>query len=322
MAERFPMRLLALSVMPVLMLSGTAGAVGPVSITQAGALAGGITPGDTPGFPVTISEPGSYRLDSNLVLTTAKAGTSAVTITANDVTLDLNGFQIDGGARCLEGAMYGNSCSGPISGMYLVHSQGNGVTIRNGSIRGSSGAGVFLSGESSLESLRVSMNIGNGIEVWTTKTYSISDTSVTLSGNGIFSESHGTLKNVRSTYNNNYGIYATKGTIVDVVSSFNAGTGVLPGFSTVERAYAQENGVNGIWGGSVVRDSAARGNAGIGFKANTGTIYISDYADGNGSHGFDLAGSPNCYSNLFANGNGGTQILGGTAFNGTKVTCP
>src|SRR5438046_162421 len=35
---------------------------GVVEINQARALAGGVTRGDAPGFPVTISQPGSYRL--------------------------------------------------------------------------------------------------------------------------------------------------------------------------------------------------------------------------------------------------------------------
>ena len=36
---------------------------GVVLIDQSRALAGNVTPGDTAGFPITISQPGSYRLD-------------------------------------------------------------------------------------------------------------------------------------------------------------------------------------------------------------------------------------------------------------------
>ena len=39
---------------------------GVTLIDQNKALAGSVTPGDTPGFPVTISQPGSYRLSGNL----------------------------------------------------------------------------------------------------------------------------------------------------------------------------------------------------------------------------------------------------------------
>jgi len=41
---------------------------GVVLINQSVALSGNVTPGDTPGFPVTISAPGSYRLSSNLIV--------------------------------------------------------------------------------------------------------------------------------------------------------------------------------------------------------------------------------------------------------------
>ena len=48
-----------------------AGAVdGVIEINQAKALAGGVTPSDTPGFPVSIDTAGSYRLTGNLRATT------------------------------------------------------------------------------------------------------------------------------------------------------------------------------------------------------------------------------------------------------------
>ena len=40
---------------------------GQVLITQAKGLAGNATPGDAAGFPVRLSEPGSYNLASNLI---------------------------------------------------------------------------------------------------------------------------------------------------------------------------------------------------------------------------------------------------------------
>ena len=41
---------------------------GVIEINQARALQGGVTEGDTPGFPVTISQSGSYRLTGNLTV--------------------------------------------------------------------------------------------------------------------------------------------------------------------------------------------------------------------------------------------------------------
>ena len=41
---------------------------GVILIDQNRALAGNVTPGDTPGLPVSITQPGSYKLSGNLTL--------------------------------------------------------------------------------------------------------------------------------------------------------------------------------------------------------------------------------------------------------------
>src|SRR5262245_12514472 len=86
--------LVALAVMAV---SSDAGSAAVVSIDQKDAEAGKVTAGDTPGFPVTISQPGSYRLSSNLVV---KEAVTVIEITASDVTIDLAGFSIIGPNTC------------------------------------------------------------------------------------------------------------------------------------------------------------------------------------------------------------------------------
>lgn len=71
-------------------LAPRGGAVdGVVEINQDSALAGGVTPGDSPGFPITLSQAGSYVLTSNLVLNSG--GVHGIELTASHVTLDLNG---------------------------------------------------------------------------------------------------------------------------------------------------------------------------------------------------------------------------------------
>jgi hypothetical protein len=90
---------------------------GIVLIDQARALAGNVTPGDEPGFPVAITVPGSYRLSGNL---TVPAGGVGILVGADNVTIDLNGFQIAGTNR--EGTGVGDSG--------LRH----GTTVRNGTI--------------------------------------------------------------------------------------------------------------------------------------------------------------------------------------------
>jgi len=81
-----------------LILPAIATASGPVVITQAAALQGGISGVcDTPGFPITICKPGSYVLGSNL---TVPANTDGIDIAVSDVTIDLNGFTLKGPVTC------------------------------------------------------------------------------------------------------------------------------------------------------------------------------------------------------------------------------
>ena len=85
------------------LLPQTSAAVdGVVEINQTSALFGGITPSDLPGFPVTLDQPGSYRLTGNLDLSgePIPGNVNAVEIKADDVSLDLNGFSITGTTSC------------------------------------------------------------------------------------------------------------------------------------------------------------------------------------------------------------------------------
>ena len=74
--------------------AGAGSADGVITITQAKAVNGGVTPGDAPGFPVSITQPGSHRLAGNLTLTDPNVG--AIDIVSAGVTLDLGCFTVQG----------------------------------------------------------------------------------------------------------------------------------------------------------------------------------------------------------------------------------
>jgi len=95
----------------------------------------GCFPGDSGGFPVSITQSGSYRLTSNL--NTTNASVDMIDINANNVTLDLNGFEISGPVTCTGSPV--SSCSGTGSG-FGIDVNGDQVTIENGSIRGTGDA--------------------------------------------------------------------------------------------------------------------------------------------------------------------------------------
>lgn len=98
---------------------------GVVLFDQARALAGNVTPGDAPGFPVSITQPGSYRLSGNL---SVPSGQNAILIATQNVTIDLNGFNITTPVQAPGGGAIGVVTNGVAAP--------NGITIRNGNMEG------------------------------------------------------------------------------------------------------------------------------------------------------------------------------------------
>jgi len=100
------------------------------------------------GFPYSLSQPGSYRLTSDLVV--SAANTTALRITADRVHLDLGGHSIDGPFSCgIE-----NCAAGPSGGIEAVGGADE-TTMVNGTISGFARDCVFLNLDARAERLRV-----------------------------------------------------------------------------------------------------------------------------------------------------------------------
>ena len=203
--QRFLPRLLSCSAALAVLLFGAlpAHAVdGVVLIDQNRALAGNVTPGDTPGFPVTITVPGSYRLSGNL--TVPDANTSAIVIAADvtGVTIDLNGFTIAGPTVC---GSFPIVCS-PLGSGIGVSAPGTAraVSVRNGSIVGM--------GTSAVQVLAVASSIDN-------------ITALSNGGTGIFA-SVATVTNNRAMKNGLNGILAGNSVVMHNLSVQNGGAGI------------------------------------------------------------------------------------------------
>jgi len=133
---------------------------GVVLISQADAIAGGVTASDTPGFPVTLDTPGSYRLAGDL--TVASTTADGIEITVDDVTVDLGGFAIQGPITCT-GQGSALSC-GAGSGRGVDATGAARITVRNGSVRGFGSDGVYVGGaDSRAVGLTAEENGGSGI---------------------------------------------------------------------------------------------------------------------------------------------------------------
>jgi hypothetical protein len=100
-------------------------------------------------LPYKITAEGSYYLTANLTATGSGAG---ITISANNVTLDLNGFALVGGG------------SGSVTGINVPAAQKN-ILIRNGTVRGWTNGGINASNASNsvIQGIRLSNNTASSI---------------------------------------------------------------------------------------------------------------------------------------------------------------
>jgi hypothetical protein len=180
---------------------------GVVLINQSTVMAAG-------GFPYQINNPGSYKLSGNLTVTTRA---DAIDINSDDVTLDLNGFNIScASADCsLPPALFMN---GVVSNGHID------ITVKNGSVRG----------------------FGQGVGVWLTGTGLVTD--VTASGN-LFGIDVGSgagggfvVAHCAATHNNNIGIQASFSTVIDSLANHNTNVGFVGGGSTFLHNVAAHNG--------------------------------------------------------------------------------
>jgi hypothetical protein len=203
-------------------LAGTA--LAQTTIDQAKALAGGVTPGDAPGFPVKITQPGSYKLTSNL---SVPLHIQAIQVTAPGVTIDLNGFVVSSAVICDQGmhsttvtCNLSNVASANLAYQAGISSNEHDTAVRNGTVRGFSGHGIH--GVQHIENLHVGHNLGAGIYV---NVYS----------NGVPARlSH--VRNSRVELNNL--------------------SGVVGGYVLFEHSMANKNGKHGLHtDGGVVRNS-------------------------------------------------------------------
>lgn len=227
---------------------------GVVEINQARALASG-------GFPVVISEAGSYRLSGNL--TVPDANTDAIHVTHDDVTIDLNGFSILGHTVCSGSPV--TSCTPTGFGIGIFSQSKDNITVVNGTVRGMGNNGIDLSAGSAgrIENVRA---VSNGLA-------------------GIGTNAGSTLIGNTAQSNGSYGISAAGGsTLTGNTARSNGGDGISTGLaSTVTGNTAQNNGGNGINTGSncTVIGNSASSNTGYGLNLATGTGYANNVVNNN-----------------------------------------
>lgn len=265
-------------------------------------------------LPYTISQPGSYVLTSNL---TGVAGQDGIIISANDVTLDLNGFSLIG----VPGSSAGVSASG------------SGIAVINGTIRGWSGNGIngWSAHNARLKSLSImscaiGAIVGEGSSVshcvfrsnqshglLARNASSIHASTATLNGNNGFDLDLGSvLTNSTAQQNAGYGIRANGDNVVmNCTSRDNTLDGIRADDSIIMNSSFRTNGDDGVDvdGRSIVRNCVSAGNSGAGIEAsgsariesnsimfnvgfgvdgvNFGGLVVKNYARGNSAGNYD-----------------------------------
>ena len=245
---------------------------GVIEINQAKVNAAG-------GLPYVISQPGSYRLTSNL--TQADANVTVIQINANDVTLDLNGFAIIGPNSCTW-QISSTVCSASGTGVGVA-SNALLVTVKNGSLNGIGGDGIVLEGSlSRVENVRVAQCGGDGID---TKRLGAVDRSHVFNcqGTGVSGQD---VTNTMAERNGVTGIYAR--TISHSSATQNGGAG-LQGFS-VSNSRAENNHGDGIDTNHAVAN-LVDGNSGDGILIYDGGTVVGNTILGSGGFGIDSNGS-------------------------------
>jgi hypothetical protein len=215
------MKLVRLSFVAALTLAGAA---------QAQTLLGG---NNRLSFPFFINQPGSYKLAGPIVV---PAGLSGFVIAANDVTLDLNGYTVQGPNKCSPSpggpGVVCTLADATLPGIQVT-AAGGSVVVRNGTVRGFAGDGVYLGAGSRAEALTVTENAGLGLYV----------------GSGSVAQG------IVSRFNRRSGLYASGSVVSDVTADRNGEAGV------------------GLHGTALLRGATLINNAGFAVSATTASGY-------------------------------------------------
>lgn len=232
---------------------------GVIEINQASVFIGGVSPGDTPGFPVSLTAAGSYRLTGNLDVSAEASpeNTTAIEILASFVTLDLNGFSLIGNTVCTGSPV--TSCAPLGSGDGIDSRDHNFNRIGNGIVRGFGDAGIDA-GNASVDRIQAFSNGRRGIALHNgglvTQSAAGGNGTRGIMGSGILVEASRALENGAA------GIHANPGEVRDCEAVHNGASGITA--------------IDGLITGSI-----SRGNVGTAIVA-TRSGYTLNNASGTG----------------------------------------
>lgn len=198
-----------------------------------------------------ISQPGSYYLTGNI---TGVAGRRGIEIVASGVTLDLNGFSIQG-------------VPGSGEGVLVMQPFASNITLRNGHVSGWAHAGVNFQGAN-------------------TTNCRIENITATGNGVGIMVFTHTVVTGCIAGENTGEGFSALAYATFDrCTARGNTGIGFAAGNAArITDCTAYENGGHGVWSFSLghVTGCSCLNNTGDGIFINDRNRVVGNYLFGNG----------------------------------------
>lgn len=232
---------------------------GVIEINQAVADSGNMLAGDSAGFPVSITESGSYRLTSNLVIPGSPNPIfiNMIEITASNVTLDLNGFVVKSTNVCSGVPI---SCtSAPGSGVNIrVSSAATNAWIHSGSVVGAPDAGIYCDARCRIEDMTVTHSGSHGI--WLLDGGHASRSIVSHNARDGISGSDSRVVDCESRSNGERGFtLAGSSFLVNSTADSNEGDGAYVESGVIVGNLLVDNGAYGLslslqsgWGGNVI----------------------------------------------------------------------
>lgn len=304
---------------------------GTSEINQTCAVQTGCFAGDSAGFPVTISAPGSYQLTSNLTLPNQNTdGITFATSSVANVSIDLGGFAIGGPVVCTGVPLACLPASGTGHGIVRLGPGNSGISVENGSITGMGQSGILLGDRAQVSDLRVHSNRSSGIVTGSGSLVS-ANTSSQNGQIGIGTGSASTVSGNSVYLNGSNGISAGNGSTLSNNSAVgNAAEGMSAGSgSTVSGNVASGNNGDGIslLTGSTISGNSSLSNNGAGIAAGAGSTIQGNAVRSNGGFGLDLGGQSAYMNNTMSSNddgsvNGAVGVnAGGNVCDGS-LTCP
>ncbi len=252
---------------------------GRIEINQASIDVGG-------GFPLTISEPGSYLLTGNLL--NPSKDTHTLVITAPGIVLDLNGFRIMGPTTCTP------ACDNAGTGSH-IRVDADHVTVSNGTLRGAGAHGIIATpnaGNLRIDSVRFVENFVRGMDASATP-----DVSVV---------------NCMAMRNGADGFYlGVRARVEESVMAENGAAGAaLFANGIITHSYAAQNIQSGfkLFGAGVALENVSISNAGRGFELFGNSGYGGNLMHGNSAGTVYIEAAPDDAHQLSPNACNGDTI--------------